>query len=98
MAAFDAPMLLVVLLVSFCKETVAPGGWTEDRTPDRPQYRAMSQFVYFKQKPHLRGDEGFTFLVTQVRWKIVEKCIATVFLPPPARPPRGAVVNKFWCR
>ncbi|KAL1480378.1 hypothetical protein MTO96_034724 [Rhipicephalus appendiculatus] len=70
MAAFDAPMLLVVLLVSFCKETVAPGGWTEDRTPDRPQYRAMSQFVYFKQKPHLRGDEGFTFLVTQVRWKV----------------------------
>ncbi|KAL1473381.1 hypothetical protein MTO96_038725 [Rhipicephalus appendiculatus] len=117
MAALDAPMLFVVLLlVSFCKETVAPGGWTEDRTPDRPQYQAMAQFVYFKQKPHLRGDDGFTFLVTQARWKvligilyqlgfiifrndmIVEKCIATVFLPPPARPPRGAVVNKFWCR
>ncbi|KAL1445670.1 hypothetical protein MTO96_029099 [Rhipicephalus appendiculatus] len=68
MAAADASLLLIVLVVSFCEGSFADGRWTEVRLPDTPQYRSLARFAYKEEKPG--SLEGLTFLVTQARWKV----------------------------
>uniref|UniRef100_A0A131Y952 Cystatin n=1 Tax=Rhipicephalus appendiculatus TaxID=34631 RepID=A0A131Y952_RHIAP len=113
MAAGDASALLIVVLLSFFKQSFEARGWTEDRNPNRFVNRVLARYAYENQR-HSAGPE-FTFLVTQARRKIVggnlinlgfivyrglmmvEKCITTIFTPPPRTPGR-AVVTRFWCR
>ncbi|KAL1481420.1 hypothetical protein MTO96_034474 [Rhipicephalus appendiculatus] len=72
MAAVHASVLLVVLLVSFCKESLEAGGWTEDKTPNRPVNRALARYAYVKNKARTGSGERLTYLVTQARRKVVE--------------------------
>ncbi|XP_075726593.1 uncharacterized protein LOC142768490 [Rhipicephalus microplus] len=72
MAASHVSVLLFVLLVSFCEESLEAGGWTEDRNPDRPATRAVAQFAYLNRKPRTSAGVPFTFLVTQARTKILQ--------------------------
>uniref|UniRef100_A0A131YE15 Cystatin n=1 Tax=Rhipicephalus appendiculatus TaxID=34631 RepID=A0A131YE15_RHIAP len=70
MAAVHASMLLIGLLMSFCKKSLEAGGWTEERTPDTLAYRSIAQYAYETKKPRTRNAQGITYLVTQARWKV----------------------------
>ncbi|KAL1466712.1 hypothetical protein MTO96_042541 [Rhipicephalus appendiculatus] len=69
MAAGDASALLIVVLLSFFKQSFEARGWTEDRNPNRFLNRVLARYAYENQR-HSAGPE-FTFLVTQARRKIV---------------------------
>ncbi|XP_075726592.1 uncharacterized protein LOC142768489 [Rhipicephalus microplus] len=73
MAASHVSVLLFVLLVSFCKESLEAGGWTEDRNPDRPATRALAQFAYLNSKQRSNTGVPLTFFVTQARRKILKE-------------------------
>ncbi|XP_037525794.1 uncharacterized protein LOC119402798 isoform X1 [Rhipicephalus sanguineus] len=114
MVAVNTSLLLVGLLVSFCKESIEVGGWIEDRTPNTVRYRDLAQFAYMDQRG--RSSRGLRFHVTQARWRytegasfniafivyledrMIEKCIAIIQAPPPSRIQSRMIVTRFWCR
>ncbi|XP_075727756.1 uncharacterized protein LOC142768973 [Rhipicephalus microplus] len=69
MTVNHALMLLFVLLISFCEESLEAGAWKEDRNPDRPVNRVLAQFAYLNSKHPSNAGVPFTFLVTQARRK-----------------------------
>ncbi|XP_037525031.2 uncharacterized protein LOC119402035 [Rhipicephalus sanguineus] len=69
MAAVDASVVLIVLLMSFGEESFASGRWTEAIPANTALYRSLARFAYQEEK---HGSlEGLTYLVTQARWKRV---------------------------
>ncbi|KAL1480375.1 hypothetical protein MTO96_034723 [Rhipicephalus appendiculatus] len=114
MTAVHASMLFIGFLVSFCKESFEVGGWTEVRTPDTHEYRALAEYAYMVKKG--LDDQGMTFLVTQARWRVqrgivhnigfivfhqnvmIEKCVTVVVVPPFNRLAWRRTVTKFRCR
>ncbi|XP_075726588.1 uncharacterized protein LOC142768486 isoform X1 [Rhipicephalus microplus] len=114
MAAVDASLLFIALLVSFCTETFEAGGWTEVIPPNTHETHALAEYAYMVRRGlHARG---VTFLVTRARWKVQrgmvynitfivffqntmrEKCFTEVVLPPVHLLRLRRRVTKFWCR
>ncbi|XP_075727755.1 uncharacterized protein LOC119165793 [Rhipicephalus microplus] len=114
MAAVDASLLFIALLVSFCTESIEAGGWTEVIPANTHEHRALAEYAYMARRD--LPAEDVTFLVTQARWKVqretmyniafivffqntmVEKCITVVALPPISRFRLTRRVTRFWCR
>ncbi|XP_075727763.1 uncharacterized protein LOC142768975 isoform X1 [Rhipicephalus microplus] len=114
MAAVDASLLFIALLVSFCTESFEAGEWTEIIPANTHEHRALAEYAYTARRD--TPDQGVTFLVTQARWKVqrgtvyniafivffqntmIEKCITTVELPPIHQLRLTRRVTKFWCR
>ncbi|KAL1476164.1 hypothetical protein MTO96_036711 [Rhipicephalus appendiculatus] len=71
MAAVHASMLLVGLLMSFCKESLE-ARWMDRRknSGHTLAYRSIAQYAYETKKPRTRNAQGITYLVTQARWKV----------------------------
>ncbi|XP_075531401.1 cystatin-1-like isoform X1 [Dermacentor variabilis] len=113
MAAFCSTTLITALLLSFLRQSLEAGGWTDIRNPDNPDLRALAEFAYLDQRYYhhmlkIRIISAKRQVVAGINYYIIftvkdykgrlEKCTTTIFVPSVDTLRKRKVVTKFSCK